>query len=77
MAGAGTVTDNAVVRFDGTTGKLVQNSVVTIADTTGDIAGAGSITSTSASGILTRAAATQTVLSLLVAPVDRLAIKSH
>ena len=65
MAGAGTVTDNAVVRFDGTTGKLVQNSVVTIADSTGDIAGAGSITSTSASGILTRAAATQDGVELI------------
>jgi len=50
MAGAGTVTDNAVVRFDGTTGKLVQNSVVTIADTTGDVAGVGALT---ASGNLT------------------------
>lgn len=30
-------TDNAMVRFDGTTGKLVQNSVATIADTTGNI----------------------------------------
>ena len=65
MAGAGTVTDNAIVRFDGTTGKLVQNSVVTIADSTGDIAGAGSITSTSASGILTRAAATQDGVELI------------
>ena len=44
MAGAGTVTDNAVVRFDGTTGKLVQNSVVTIADSTGDVAGVGALT---------------------------------
>ena len=52
-------TDNAIARFDGTSGSAIQNSVVTIADTTGDIAGAGSITSTSASGILTRAAATQ------------------
>jgi hypothetical protein len=44
MAGAGTATDNAIARFDGTTGKIVQNSVVTIADSTGDIAGVGSIT---------------------------------
>ncbi|NCX05569.1 MAG: collagen-like protein, partial [Actinobacteria bacterium] len=36
-------TDNAIVRFDGTTGKLVQNSVVTIADTTGNMAGVGSL----------------------------------
>ena len=46
MAGAGTVTDNAVVRFDGTTGKLVQNSVVTIADSTGDISGVGQLNAT-------------------------------
>ena len=44
MVGAGTATDNAVVRFDGTTGKLVQNSVVTIADSTGDVAGVGALT---------------------------------
>ena len=36
-------TDNAIVRFDGTTGKLVQNSVVTIADTTGNMAGVGTL----------------------------------
>ena len=35
--GPASATDNAIVRFDGTTGKLVQNSAVTIADTTGDI----------------------------------------
>jgi len=48
MVGAGTVTDNAVVRFDGTTGKLVQNSVVTIADSTGDISGVGTLNATTA-----------------------------
>jgi hypothetical protein len=37
VVGPASATDNAVVRFDGTTGKLVQNSAVTIADTTGDI----------------------------------------
>lgn len=35
-------TDNAIVRFDGTTGKLVQNSLVTISDT-GAIAGVSSL----------------------------------
>ena len=59
VSGPASSTDNAIARFDGTSGSAIQNSVVTIADTTGDIAGAGSITSTSASGILTRAAATQ------------------
>ena len=43
--GPASATDNAVARFDGTTGKLIQNSVVTISDTTGDIAGAQSLTS--------------------------------
>jgi len=32
MVGTGAVTDNAITRFDGTTGKLVQNSAVTISD---------------------------------------------
>lgn len=39
FVGPASSTDNAVVRFDGTTGKLGQNSAVTIADTTGDITG--------------------------------------
>lgn len=38
VVGPASSTDNAIVRFDGTTGKLIQNSVVTIADTTGAIA---------------------------------------
>jgi hypothetical protein len=37
VVGPASATDNAIVRFDGTTGKLVQNSAVTIADTSGDI----------------------------------------
>lgn len=41
--GPGSSTDNAVVRFDGTTGKLGQNSVVTIADSTGNMAGVGTL----------------------------------
>jgi len=44
-------TDNAIVRFDGTTGKLVQNSVVTIADTTGNMAGVGSLAVGSTLGV--------------------------
>jgi len=39
IAGPSVATDNAVARFDGTTGKILQNSAVTIADTTGDITG--------------------------------------
>jgi hypothetical protein len=41
--GPASSTDNAVARFDGTTGKLIQNSVVTIADTTGNMAGVGTL----------------------------------
>ena len=37
VAGPASATDNAIVRFDGTTGKIIQNSAATIADTTGDI----------------------------------------
>lgn len=35
--GPASSTDNAVARFDSTSGKIIQNSAVTIADTTGDI----------------------------------------
>jgi hypothetical protein len=35
VVGPGVATDNAIARFDGTTGKLVQNSAVLIDDTTG------------------------------------------
>ena len=44
VVGPSSATDNAVVRFDTGTGKLVQNSVVTIADSTGDVAGVGALT---------------------------------
>lgn len=37
VVGPGSATDNAIARFDGTTGKLIQNSAATIADTSGDI----------------------------------------
>lgn len=46
VVGPASATDNAIVRFDGTTGKLVQNSVVTIADSTGDISGVGQLNAT-------------------------------
>ncbi len=39
ITGPASATDNAVVRFDATTGKIIQDSAVTIADTTGDITG--------------------------------------
>lgn len=37
VVGPASATDNAIARFDSTTGKLIQNSAATIADTTGDI----------------------------------------
>lgn len=44
--GAASSTDNAVVRFDGTTGKIIQNSLVTMGDN-----GAITLPMTSASGV--------------------------
>lgn len=43
VVGPASATDNAIARFDLTTGKLIQNSVVTVSDT-GGIAGATTIT---------------------------------
>jgi len=45
VVGPASATDNAVARFDSTTGKLIQNSAVTIADTTGNMAGVGTLSS--------------------------------
>ena len=45
VVGPASSTDNAIVRYDTTTGRLLQNSTVTIADSTGAIAGASSLTS--------------------------------
>jgi hypothetical protein len=45
VVGPASATDNAVARFDATTGKIIQNSVVTIADSTGNMAGVGTISS--------------------------------
>ena len=49
ISGAGTVTDNAVVRFDGTTGKVIQQSNITINDA-GNLLTAGVVESTSIMG---------------------------
>ena len=43
VSGPASSTDNAIARFDSTTGKIIQNSVVTIADTTGNVAGVGTL----------------------------------
>lgn len=39
VVGPGSSTDNAIARFDSTTGKQLQNSALTVADTTGMISG--------------------------------------
>ncbi len=49
VVGPASATDNAVARFDGTTGQIVQNSVVTIADSTGNVSGVGTLSATGAS----------------------------
>jgi len=49
VVGPASSTDNAIVRYDSTTGKLLQNSAVTI-DDSGNIVTAGSITSGSGGG---------------------------
>lgn len=49
VVGPGSSTDNAVARFDGTTGKLIQNSVV-IVDDSGNTTGVAALTT---SGIVT------------------------
>jgi hypothetical protein len=55
VVGPASATDNAIARFDLTTGKLIQNSVVTIADSTGDMAGVGTLSSgaITTTGVLT------------------------
>ena len=64
VVGPASATDNAVARFNLTTGKLIQNSVVTIADSTGNMAGVGTInthTIPSGTDTFTMNAATQTL----------------
>jgi len=48
VVGPASATDNAIARYDTTTGKLIQNSVVLIADTTGVISGTQGVTFTGA-----------------------------
>lgn len=47
VVGPGSSTDNAIARFDGTTGKLIQNSVV-IVDDSGNMSGVAALSATSA-----------------------------
>jgi hypothetical protein len=48
VVGPASASDNAIARFDTTTGKLIQNSAVLIADTTGVISGTQGVTFTGA-----------------------------
>lgn len=57
VVGPASATDNAVARFNLTTGKLIQNSVVTIGDT-GNMAGVANLTFT---GVLTGGSAPTTI----------------
>jgi hypothetical protein len=57
VVGPSSATDNALARFDSTTGKLIQNSVVIVADTTGNMSGVGTL---SMSGELTYGGVTLT-----------------
>jgi hypothetical protein len=59
--GPASSTDNAVARFDGTTGKLIQNSLVTVSDT-GAVAG---VTTLAASGAVTLSGGTANGVSYL------------
>lgn len=52
VVGPGSSTDNALVRFDGTTGKLVQNSAGVL-DDSGNLTGLASLTATTLTGALT------------------------
>lgn len=60
VVGPASATDNAIARFNATTGKLIQNSAATIADTTGDIT-AGKFNGVTISGSGTIAISTYTL----------------
>lgn len=61
--GPASATDNAVARYDGTTGKLIQNSVVTV-DDLGNIAGAASLSNVDYVQVDTTGASAQGVAKL-------------
>lgn len=50
VVGPGSATDNAIARFDSTTGKLIQNSAVAV-DDSGNLTGVGTINGTSLSSL--------------------------
>lgn len=67
VVGGASSTDNAIARYDGTTGKLIQNSVVTV-DDTGNLAGVGTInTKALPTGDIIGSSDTQTLTSKTIA----------
>jgi hypothetical protein len=75
-SGPASATDNAVARFDLTTGKLLQNSGVTISDTA-DVAGAKTLAMSGAtSGVLTVRPAATTTSHTLTLPAVQGAVSS-
>ena len=71
VVGPATATDNAITRFDSTTGSLVKNSTVTVSDTA-DVAGVKTLAMNGAtSGTLTvQPAATTTSYTITLPPVQ-------
>jgi len=79
VVGPASATDNAIARFDTTTGKLIQNSVVLIADTTGVISGTQGVTfsgATSGTTALVPTAIAGTTTLTLPAATDTLVGKA-
>lgn len=77
VTGPGSSTDNAIARFDGTTGKIIQNSAVTVADTTGIIAGTQGVTfsgSTSGTTLLQANATAGSTTITMPAATDTMAV---
>jgi len=77
VVGPASATDNAVARFDSTTGKLIQNSAVLIADTTGVISGTQGVTfsgATSGTTALVPTAVAGTTTLTLPALTDTIAV---
>lgn len=65
VTGPAGATDNAIARFDATTGKVLQDSAVTVADTSGNIAGAGTY-----NGVVVDKHAAVAALAALVNPAS-------
>lgn len=70
VSAAGASTDNAIVRYNGTSGTSIQNSVVTIADSTGNMAGVGTLNTHTIPGGTGTFALTSTKLDDFGAPDD-------